>query len=274
MTKRRIVIWGLTVLVGLLFLSVALKSKADGSETKVPGFGYKIVRVFPHDTKAFTQGLVFHKGFLYEGTGLFGKSSLRKVQLETGRIFNQVSLPAEFFGEGVTLLKGKIIQLTWRSRIGMVYDLETFQVLNKFTYRTEGWGITQNGKQLIMSDGTDTLIFLDPVTFKEQKRLRVHDQGKPIFLLNELEYIKGEIFANVFMTDRIVRISPKTGKVTGWIDLKGLLTDVDRAQGLDVLNGIAYDAQKDRIFVTGKYWPKLFEIQLVPTMRVRPLLLD
>jgi glutamine cyclotransferase len=171
-------------------------------------------------------------------------------------------LPSEFFGEGVTLWGSKIIQLTWRSGIGFVYDLGTFRLLKKFTYRTEGWGITQDGKHLIMSVGTETLTFLDPNTFKEQKRIRVHDQNRPISQLNELEYIKGEIFANVYQTDWIVRISPETGRVTGWVDLKGLLPETDRVQGVDVLNGIAYDAQKDRIFVTGKNWPKLFEIQI------------
>jgi glutaminyl-peptide cyclotransferase len=264
-TKRvrwKIFVCGFLFLGGLLLLGAALNQKADSSENTAPIFGYKIINTFPHDPKAFTQGLIYHKGFLYEGTGLLGQSSLRKVQLETGKILKQISLPVDLFGEGLTLWENKIIQLTWQSGLGLVYELDTFRVLKKFHYPTEGWGITQDGRQLIMSDGTDTLTFLDPNTFKEQKRIRVHDRGLPIPLLNELEYIKGEIYANVFLTNRIVRISPKTGRVTGWIDLKGLLPEADWVQGVDVLNGIAYDDQRDRIFVTGKYWPKLFEIQI------------
>ncbi|MBA4394002.1 MAG: glutamine cyclotransferase [Desulfobacca sp.] len=255
-------ILGCLILWSLFCFIIFFDPRADAALDSIPVYGYKIINIFPHDPKAFTQGLVFYNGFLYEGTGLSEKSYLRKVQLETGKILKQISLPAEFFGEGVTLWGSKIIQLTWQSGVGFVYDLGTFQFLKKFHYRNEGWGITQDGKHLIMSDGTDTLTFLDPNTFKEQKRIRVHDRGLPIALLNELEYIKGEIFANVFLTDRIARISPNTGLVNGWVDLKGLLTEADRAQGVDVLNGIAYDAQKDRIFVTGKYWPKLFEIEI------------
>ena len=230
----------------------------------MPVFSYKVVHVFPHDPKAFTQGLVFHQGFLYEGTGLLGKSSLRKVELATGRIVKLYQLSYQLFGEGITLWQNNLIQLTWKSRTGFVYDRRTFRLLKKFSYPTEGWGITQDGKHLIMSDGTSSLYFLDPYNFKEVKRIQVQDRGLPITLLNELEYIKGEIYANVYLTERIVRISPETGRVTGWIDLQGLLPQKDRAQGVDVLNGIAYDAQENRIFVSGKYWPKLFEIQLVP----------
>jgi glutamine cyclotransferase len=255
--------FGFLLLLGLSVYFFVFNQKVNSFEKIVPIFRYKVINVFPHDPKAFTQGLVFHNGFLYEGTGLLGKSSLRKIRLETGKILKQVSLPPQFFGEGVTLWGTKIIQLTWQSRVGFVYDLGTFRLLKKFTYPTEGWGITQDGSHLIMSDGTDTLTFLDPTNFKKHKRIRVHDKGLAISLLNELEYIKGEIYANVFLTDRIVRISPETGQVTGWIDLKGILPEADRAQGVDVLNGIAYDAQKDRIFVTGKYWPKLFEIEII-----------
>ena len=245
-------------------LPFSAQKQANGSRTATPVFGYKIINIFPHDPEAFTQGLVFHQGALYEGTGLSGKSTLRKVDPETGRPLQMVQLPDQYFGEGITLWENKIIQLTWKSGIGLVYDRKTFRLLKRFNFFTEGWGITQDGKQLIMSDGTSFLYFWDPHSFKEMKRIQVHDRGIPIARLNELEYIKGEVFANVYPTDRIVRISPQTGQVTGWIDLQGLLSAKDRARPVDVLNGIAYDARKDRILVTGKYWPKLFEIRLVP----------
>ncbi len=260
----RIAVSGLVLFWSLLIPPFVPAQQTDSSRTTVPVFGYKVIKVFPHDPEAFTQGLVFHKGVLYEGTGLPGKSSLRKVDPETGRILKLARLPGQLFGEGITLWEDKIIQLTWKSRIGLVYDRETFRWLRKFSYFSEGWGITQDGKQLIMSDGTSFLYFWDPHSFKEIKRIQVLDRGIPITMLNELEYIKGEIFANVYLTDRIVRISPETGQVTGWIDLQGLLSAKDRTGKEDVLNGIAYDARKDRIFVTGKYWPKLFEIRLVP----------
>ena len=248
----------------LLVFPFVLAQEAEGSGSTVPVFSYKVINTFPHDPRAFTQGLVFHQGFLYEGTGLSGKSSLRKVELETGRIVKRYRLPDRLFGEGITLWQNNLIQLTWKSRTGFVYDRGTFRLLKKFTYPTEGWGITQDGKHLIMSDGTSFLYFLDPYDFKVVKRIQVHDRGFFITQLNELEYIQGDIFANVYRSDRIVRISPETGRVTGWIDLQGLLPVKDRTQGVDVLNGIAYDAHEDRIFVTGKYWPKLFEIRMVP----------
>jgi glutamine cyclotransferase len=262
-TFYKFVIFGLILCWSLLLFPFLLQQKAESSGSTVPVFSYKVLRVFPHDPTAFTQGLAFHQGFLYEGTGLFGKSSLRKVKLETGRIVKLYQLPYQLFGEGITLWQNNLIQLTWKTRTGFVYDRGTFQLHKKFTYPTEGWGITQDGKHLIMSDGTSFLYFLDPYNFKEIKRIQVHDRDLPITLLNELEFIKGEIYANVYLTDRIVRISPETGRVTGWIDLNGLLPLKDRDQGVDVLNGIAYDAQRNRIFVTGKYWPKLFEIQIV-----------
>lgn len=263
-TFCRIVVSGLVLCWSLLISPFVLAKQTDSLRTTVPVFGYKVIKVFPHDPEAFTQGLVFHQGVLYEGTGLPGKSSLRKVDPETGRILKLAQLPDQLFGEGITLWEDQIIQLTWRSGIGLVYDRETFRSLIKFRYFSEGWGITQDGKQLIMSNGTSFLYFWDPHSFKEVKRIQVRDRGIPIAMLNELEYIKGEIFANVYLTDKIVRISPETGRVTGWIDLQGLLSAKDRTGNEDVLNGIAYDARKDRILVTGKYWPKLFEIRLVP----------
>lgn len=249
--------------VGLILI-LALNPRGECLENKTPVYSYQVVRVFPHDPKAFTQGLVYDQGFLYEGTGLTGKSTLRKVELETGRVVGLVKLPDRLFGEGVTLWEDKIMQLTWQSKIGLVFDRQTFRLLKKFYYPTEGWGFTQDGKHLIMSDGTALLYFLDPQTFKEIRRIRVRDEGNPIGFLNELEYIKGEIYANVYGTDRITRIAPESGRVTGWIDLSGILPEKDRKRGVDVLNGIAYDVQKDRIFVTGKLWPKLFEIRLIP----------
>lgn len=248
---------------GLLFLLSMLNPMAEALENKTPVWGYEVIHAFPHDPKAFTQGLIYDQGFLYEGTGLLGKSTLRKVELETGKVVKLIELPDRLFGEGVTLWEGTLIQLTWKSGVGLVYDRQTFRLLKKFFYTTEGWGLTQDGKHLIMSDGTSFLYFLDPQTFMVVRRIQVFDEGIPIASLNELEYIKGEIFANVYQTDRIVRISPESGRVTGWIDLGGLLPAEDRKQGVDVLNGIAYDPQEERIFVTGKLWPKLFEIRLV-----------
>lgn len=224
---------------------------------------YKIVNTYPHDPRAFTQGLVFTDDFLYEGTGLRGHSSLRKVDLKTGNILQVQQLPAQFFGEGITIFGNRLIQLTWRARVGFVYDRHTFQLLDTFNYPTEGWGITHNGTSFIMSDGTSTLYLLDPQTFQEVGRLEVHTREGPVSRLNELEYVQGEIYANVWQTDRIARISPETGEVVGWIDLEGLLSPEDRKRRIDVLNGIAYDVKNDRLFVTGKLWPKLFEIELI-----------
>ncbi|MBI5607078.1 MAG: glutaminyl-peptide cyclotransferase [Deltaproteobacteria bacterium] len=253
----------LLLLGGIFLFLFAVDQKANGLGNKTPVYSYQVVRVFPHDPKAFTQGLVYDQGFLYEGTGLIGKSSWRKVELETGKVVGLVKLPDRLFGEGVTLWEDKIIQLTWQSKIGLVYDRQTLRLLKKFYYPTEGWGLTQDGQHLIMSDGTAFLYFLDPQTFKEVRRIQARDEGIPIGFLNELEYIKGEIYANVYGTDRIVRIAPESGQVTGWIDLSGILPEKDRRPGVDVLNGIAYDVQKDRLFVTGKLWPKLFEIRLI-----------
>jgi glutaminyl-peptide cyclotransferase len=225
------------------------------------GAGYTVVHTYPHDPESYTQGLVYQDGFLYEGTGREGKSVLRKVELTTGKVLQQVNLLNAYFGEGIVLWKDKIIQLTWRSRIGFVYDLATFKQLRTFTYSREGWGITHDGKRLIMSDGSSTLYFWDPETLKEIGHLDVDDKGSPVPELNELEYIHGEIYANVWQTDRIARISPATGHVLGWIDLRGLGPPVDPSTG-NVLNGIAYDAKRNRLFVTGKLWPKLFEIKV------------
>lgn len=228
------------------------------------GCGYEIVQTYPHDRGAFTQGLVYSEGVLLEGTGLNGSSSLRRVDLASGGVQQQINLPSEYFGEGITLFGDRIIQLTWKAGVGFVYDKDTFALIQQFSYPTEGWGITHDGKKLIMSDGTAMLYFLDPVSFLRLGSVEVRDISGPVRRLNELEYIGGEVFANVWQTNYIVRISPTTGQVLGWIDLSGLLTAADQNQRVDVLNGIAYDGLRDRIFVTGKLWPKLFEIRMIP----------
>ncbi len=206
---------------------------------------------------------MFSLAVLYEGTGLFEHSALRRVELETGAILHIRELPDPFFGEGITVYGNEIIQLTWQSNVGFVYDKNSFELLQQFNYSTEGWGITHDGERLVMSDGTSKLHFLDPQTFEEIGQLAVFDDNGPVARLNELEYVQGEIYANVWQTDRIARISPATGRVVGWIDLEGILTAEDCSEPVDVLNGIAYDADTDRLFVTGKLWPKLFEIDLI-----------
>jgi glutamine cyclotransferase len=238
-------------------------SLASGQRAQTaPVSSYQVVRTFPHDPRAFTQGLVFVDGFLYEGTGLNGQSGIRKVKLENGEVLQIQKLEERYFGEGIAVVGDRIVQLTWQAGVGFVYDRATFQRTRTFTYSGEGWGLAYDGRRLIMSDGTATLRFLDPTTFKETGRLQVKEGGRPVAQLNELEIVKGEIFANVWQSDRIARISPKSGEVTGWIDLRGLIDPRDAA-GVDVMNGIAYDAAKDRLFVTGKLWPRLFEIRVV-----------
>ena len=222
----------------------------------VPEYTFKVIRTFPHDPRAFTQGLVFHNGFLYEGTGLKGRSSLRKVRLETGEVVQEVDLAPEFFGEGITILKNEIVQLTWQSQIGFVYNLSDFHLLRQFSYSGEGWGLTTDGHEIFMSNGTSEIRVLDPSTLTEKRHFTVHDGTTRIDELNELEFVDGELFANIWQTDRIARISPRTGEVVGWIDLKGLLSPVYRLESGAVLNGIAYDSERKRLFVTGKLWPK------------------
>lgn len=236
-------------------------ARDDQRKGAAPRFGYTVVRSYPHDRGAFTQGLLFKDGFLYEGTGQEGTSSIRKVRLDTGEVLQIRRLDDRYFGEGISIVDDRLIQLTWKSEIGFVYDAKTFEPAGTFNYEGEGWGLTYDGKRLVRSDGSSVLRFLDPRTLKETGRMTVRDRGVPVEALNELEIVKGEIFANVFMTDLIARISPTTGDVTGWIDLTGLLSPRERA-GVDVLNGIAYDAAGDRLFVTGKLWPRLFEIKL------------
>jgi glutamine cyclotransferase len=230
--------------------------------TPTPAYGYRIVNTYPHDANAFTQGLLYQNGFLFEGTGNYGGSGIRKVDLASGRVLQQTPLPSGYFGEGITIWQDRLIQLTWTSKIAFAYDLQTFRQIGSFVYTTEGWGLTHDGKRLIMSDGSSNLYFRDPATFQEIGRIQVTDGGSPLKDLNELEFIKGEIWANVWQTERIARISPATGKVVSWIDLEGLRNKTG-GERPDVLNGIAYDAKTDRVFVTGKWWPKLYEIKPV-----------
>jgi glutamine cyclotransferase len=234
-----------------------------GSSNNTSSYSYQIVNTFPHDQDAFTQGLVYEDGFLYEGTGLWGESELRKVELQTGNVLKDHKLSDKYFGEGITIFGDRIIQLTWKSNIGFVYDQDNFELLETFDYPTEGWGITHDGIHLIMSDGSDKIYFLDPETFKVERTIKVTFDEQPIDELNELEFVYGDIFANVWKTDKIARIDPETGNVTGWIFLDGLLSSDLKTGSEDVLNGIAFDSENDRIFVTGKKWPKLFEIELV-----------
>jgi glutamine cyclotransferase len=236
----------------------------DAAGAAVVSHTYRVLRSYPHDRSAWTQGLVYKDGHLLESTGLYDQSSLRRTRLETGEVTELRALPAEYFGEGLTLFGSRIIQLTWRSRVGLVYDASSLEPLGTFPYSTEGWGLTHDGERLIMSDGSARLHFLDPKTFGPIGHLDVKDDKGPVIQLNELEYIRGLVYANVWQTDLIVMISPKTGQVVGSADLAGLLTGADLAGGVDVLNGIAYDPETDRLFVTGKLWPKVFEIVLVP----------
>ncbi len=224
---------------------------------------YEVVRTYPHDPGAFTQGLVFHNGYLYEGTGRRGESSLRKVELESGRVVESVDLAPMFFGEGIVIFGQRIYQLTWQSGTGFVYDLESLTVLGQFRQFTQGWGLTHDGVQLILSDGSAQIYFLDPETVAPVRQIEVRDQGRPIDQINELEYIDGEIYANVWHSDDILRISPRTGEVLGRIDMSGIIDDALVRDPEAVLNGIAYDAASGRTFVTGKLWPRLFEVRFV-----------
>jgi glutaminyl-peptide cyclotransferase len=247
----------------LLFAGIYISAAAISAENKSASYGYRIVHTYPHDPKAFTQGLIYLDGYLYESTGLEGQSSLRKVDLQTGKVLQRYDLPPDAFGEGLTNWKSTLVQLTWKAETGFVYDRATFHLLRTFHYSGEGWGLTQDGVHLIMSDGSSSLRFLDPASFQEVKRIVVTDGGVEVHELNELEYIHGRIYANVWQTDLIAIISPQSGHVTGWIDLSGLRPKSVEGNSDAVLNGIAFDAARNRLFVTGKLWPKLFEIRLV-----------
>lgn len=236
---------------------------AASISTEPPTYTFSVVNRWPHDPGAFTEGLVYDNGMFWESTGLNGASTLRKVDPQTGQVMASRPLSAQYFGEGLTLFGGKLIQLTWQSHIGFVYDVGCFCPERTFTYDGEGWGLTHDDHSIIMSDGTERIRFLDPQTFGVVRTISVVDHDRPLMNINELEYINGEIYANVWQTDRIVRIDPVTGAILGWIDLTGLLPPADRGPTTDVLNGIAYDAATDRLFVTGKDWPELFQIALI-----------
>ncbi|MDB6162196.1 MAG: glutamine cyclotransferase [Gammaproteobacteria bacterium] len=235
------------------------------AQAAVPTYGYEIVKTYPHDPHAFTEGLFYLNGFLYESTGLERQSSIRKEKLETGEVVQKIDVPPEYFGEGIVNWKRRLVSLTWKSQVGFVYDLATFKLERKFSYKGEGWALTQDGKRLIMSDGTPELRFLHPDTLQETGRITVTYEGKPVRNVNELEWVKGRIYANVWETNMMIFIDPASGEITGVVNLAGLLSASEQLAGPDsVLNGIAYDAAHDRLFVTGKNWPKLFEIRVLP----------
>jgi glutaminyl-peptide cyclotransferase len=257
--------------VSFIILTLAVISHAQAKRTapsaSAPAqYSYRVIHTYPHDPAAFTQGLEYRGGVLYEGTGLAGRSSLRKVELETGKVLQQIPVDGKYFGEGITVVNSQIVELTWTTKIGFIYDQSSFGMIRSFNYSGEGWGLANDGQQIYMSDGTADIRVLDSTTLQEKRRVTVHDGAEPVKMLNELEYIRGEIYANIWQTNRIARISPADGKVLGWIDMTGILPAEDHLHA-DVLNGIAYDQSGDRIFVTGKLWPKLFEIQVVEKKR-------
>jgi len=239
-------------------------SAVTSNDSSADVYSFCIVNTYDHDSSAFTQGLVYHEGVFYEGTGLRGQSNIRKVEIETGDVLQTRDINAQFFGEGITLWNDQLLQLTWQAEKGFIYDRETFESQGEFSYPTEGWGITHDGIKLMMSDGSNAIFYLDPDTFDITSGVEVVENGQQINRLNELEYINGEIWANVWLTNNIVRIDPENGNVIGWLDLTGLKPTSDLNNRDAVLNGIAYDVENDRLFVTGKLWSKVFEIQLVP----------
>jgi glutaminyl-peptide cyclotransferase len=245
----------------IVTLACALTSVQAQRAQNAPVFGYEVVNVYPHDRNAFTQGLLFRDGVLYESTGLNGQSSLRRVELETGKVLQQISVDKRYFAEGLTDWGSRLVQLTWNTNVGFVYDLKSFKQLQTFSYSGEGWGLARDDKRLVMSDGTSTLRFLDPQTLKVIGQVHVTDGATAVRELNELEVIDGQVYANVWLTDRIAIIAPDTGRVAGWINLAGLMARTSLS-GDAVLNGIAWDAQRKRLFVTGKLWPSLFEIRV------------
>jgi glutamine cyclotransferase len=266
LSKKRITFF---LFNAVFFIPILLACSNPAEPTPTPPtdeiqyYTYRVIREYPHQQDAFTQGLVFTEEYLLESTGLYGQSSLRKVELESGTVLEKYNLVNQYFAEGLTLLGNRIYQLTWQSPIGFIYDQETFAVLDTFYYNSEGWGLTHNGIHLIMSDGSSFIRFFTPDSFKEVKKVEVTADGNPVNRLNELEYIQGKIYANIWLTNNIAVINPENGKVTAWIDLSNLLPTNSCPQPTDVLNGIAYDPQTNRLFVTGKWWCRLFEIELV-----------
>jgi len=263
--KRRLSGSGVVMFVLLATIGMAAgQSSSPKGKDGPTEYTFEVVRQFPHDPRAFTQGFTYNDGFFYEGTGRTGQSSLRQVNPENGHMVRKVDLAPDLFGEGITVLGNEVLQLTWLSHIGFVYDLRDFHLLRTFQYAGEGWGLTTDGHDLFMTDGSAEIRVLDASTFSEKRRIKVRESGKPVDQLNELEFIEGEIYANIWHSDRIARISPETGKVVGWIDLTGLLGPFYQRQAEEVLNGIAYDPTGKRLFVTGKLWPKIFEIRVSP----------
>jgi glutamine cyclotransferase len=248
----------------ILVQAMAWQAQSRPGANRTPTYTYKVVNIFPHDPRAFTQGLVYHDGFFYEGTGLNGHSSLRKIRIDNGQVVQRIDLAPEYFGEGIALVGDELVQLTWKAHKCFVYRASDFKLLREFSYSGEGWGLASHGSDIYMSDGSSDIRVLDGKTLREKRRLKVRDANAPVMELNELEWVEGEIFANVWQTDKIARISPKTGKVLGWIDLKGLLNPMYQRHPDAVLNGIAYDPAMKRLFVTGKLWPNIYEIKVLP----------
>ena len=256
--------FNLIVPLSLLFLCLFYNSACSSENSSSVNIVREVVVIntYPHDKEAFTQGLAFSNGSLYESTGLHGKSSLRKVNLKTGEVEKIHKLSDHLFGEGITILDKKIYQLTWRSKTGIIYELESFKVLGFFDYPFEGWGITNDKKNLIISNGSPNIFYYDPESFEQIRKIKVTDRGEPVSLINELEYIDGKIYANIWRSNKIISIDPDNGKVIDWYDLSDLRKQVQGKNKIDVLNGIAFDSENGRIYVTGKLWPKLFEIKL------------
>lgn len=250
-----------------LFALIPLLLLGAAPIARVPVERVEIVRTFPHDSRAFTEGLLYLDGRIYESTGMEGRSSIREVRLEDGKVVRQAVIPPQYFGEGLVNWGTRLISLTWQNGIGFIWDRATFRKLGEWRYPGEGWALTQNGHEIIMSDGTPQLRFLDPATLKEKRRVTVTAAGARVSRLNELEWVKGDVLANIWQTDRIARIDPATGRVKAWIDLSALSTGVPKRTADDVLNGIAYDAKGDRLFVTGKNWPRLYQIRVIPARR-------
>jgi glutamine cyclotransferase len=254
------------ILTTIAIISVSLWAgeveNDSANQDSMPVYEYKIINIYPHDSTAYTQGLVYDGKDLYESTGLYGNSTVRRVELETGRIQKIYRMPAKYFGEGMTIWKNQLVQLTWKSMVGFVYNKSNFNQIGDFYYDRDGWGITNDSQRLIMSDGSDTLYFMNPDTFSDEGLIKVKENGKPVYQLNELEFINGKVLANIYLDDRIAIISPETGAITGWIDLQGLSARENNLGKVDVLNGIAYNARRDTLLVTGKFWPELFEIEI------------
>ncbi len=265
--KKPLVIAILLVVIVIVLsasLIVIFDSSNGSANSAVTQYTCSIVNTYPHDTNAFTEGLVYSNGFLYESSGSFnGASTLRRENLTTGEVLQEVTLPTQYFGEGIAIVNDTIIQLTWQSNIGFIYNKTTFALLGNFSYPTQGWGLTFDGKNLIMSDGTDHLYFLNPATLQQTGEIQVHNGNTSVLNINSLDYINGEVYANIWMTNTIAIINPQNGQVKAWINLADL-PDSNNPNQNAVLNGIAYDQQNNRLYVTGKDWPNLYQIKLIP----------